>query len=293
MLKETGMKIMILGLGKSGTTALLYKVAAGLPGCEAFSGGRPGKYVGEYKHAVYKHTYEARKGKDFDLYREHLENECYDRMIWISRDPRDAAVSRMLYRWHRGCAGHRKQFLSHLELVRMKEQNPASIPFIEICRHAAHEGWPVSAEAVIEEERVRYAEMTDFVGGLGRDWFLFSYEDMVAGNVAALNAWLGFAIGSEAEIPESTGKAKVVRKKATGDWRHWFTQVDVDCLKSAYLPYMKLTGYDCDDWRLSPHQVIEPEFSSGYMQRLTERVVADNMHRFRDGTARLLRKVAS
>lgn len=286
------MKIMILGLGKSGTTALLYKVAAGLPGCQAFSGGRPGKYVGDYENAVYKHTYEARKGKDFDLYREHLAQEHYDRKIWISRDPRDAAVSRMLYRWHRGYAGHRKQFLSHLELVRMKEQNPPSIPFIEICRHAGHEGWPVSAAAVIEEERVRYAEMVDFVGSLGRDWFLFSYEDMVAGNFAALNEYLGFGIGGDLEIPESTGKAKVVRKKATGDWRHWFTRDDIDSLKPVYLPYMKLTGYDCEDWTISPKPVIEPEFSSGYMQRLTERVTADNVHWLKDGAARLLRKVA-
>jgi hypothetical protein len=48
------MKIMILGLGKSGTTALLYKLAAGLPGCHAFSGGMPGKYIGDYGDAVYK-----------------------------------------------------------------------------------------------------------------------------------------------------------------------------------------------------------------------------------------------
>jgi hypothetical protein len=50
------MKIFILGVGKSGTTALVYKVAGGLPNCQAFSGGPPGKYVGDYKNAVYKHT---------------------------------------------------------------------------------------------------------------------------------------------------------------------------------------------------------------------------------------------
>ena len=49
------MKILILGLGKSGTTAMLYKVAGGLPNCQAFSGGKPGKYLGDYENAVYKH----------------------------------------------------------------------------------------------------------------------------------------------------------------------------------------------------------------------------------------------
>ena len=92
------MKVLILGLGKSGTTGMVYKVAGGLPNCHAFSGGKPGKYTGDYENAVYKHTYEERKGKSFDLYRRHLEKEHYDRKIWMARDPRDVAVSRMLYR---------------------------------------------------------------------------------------------------------------------------------------------------------------------------------------------------
>ena len=99
------MKILILGTGKSGTTALVYKLAGGLPNCKAFSGGRPGKYIGDYENAVYKHTYEESKGKSFDLFREHLQKEHYDRKVWIARDPRDVAVSRMLYRWQKGIQG--------------------------------------------------------------------------------------------------------------------------------------------------------------------------------------------
>src|SRR5210317_2107907 len=101
------MKILILGTGKTGTTAMVYKVSGGLPNCHAFSGGHPGKYVGNYENAVYKHTYD-------------------DRKIWMARDPRDAAVSRMLYRWHRGYEGRKKQFESHLELVLKKEKDPSS-----------------------------------------------------------------------------------------------------------------------------------------------------------------------
>ena len=71
---------------------MVYKVAGGLPNCQAFSGGHPGKHIGDYENAVYKHTYEERKGKSFELYREHLEKEKYDRKIWMARDPRDAAV---------------------------------------------------------------------------------------------------------------------------------------------------------------------------------------------------------
>lgn len=271
------MKIFILGVGKSGTTALVYKVAGGLPNCQAFSGGQPGKYIGNYENAVYKHTYEERKGKSFERYTEHLKTEHYDRKIWMARDPRDSAVSRMLYRWHRGFRGSKRQYEAHLELVLKKEQDPRSVPFYEICRHTGHNGWPRSAEEVIEEERNRYQNMCEFVKTLGGGWFLFKYEDMVAKNLDPLNSYLGFNIERDAEVPVSTGKAKVVRKKAAGDWRHWFTEEDVELFKPAYLPYMELIGYDCNDWSLSPNPVIEPQYSSEYMRKLPRRKWLDSI----------------
>ncbi|MGD8542521.1 MAG: hypothetical protein PVI27_07025 [Desulfobacteraceae bacterium] len=276
------MKILILGLGKSGTTAMVYKVAGGLPNCKAFSGGKPGKYIGDYPNAVYKHTYEARKGKDFDLYRAHLRKEHYDRKIWMARDPRDAAVSRMLYRWHKGTTGCKKQFEAHLELVLRKEKAPACIPFYEICRYTGHEAWPISKEAVFEEERQRYQEMTEFVGDLGDDWLLFTYEAMVARKFDALNRYLGFEVAAGAEVPSGTGKDKVVRKKAAGDWRHWFTDADAELFKPAYTPYMRLVGYDCDDWTPAANPVIEPEFSSVYMRNLPKKATRNLIFRYLD-----------
>jgi len=284
------MKVLILGTGKSGTTALLYKVAGGLPNCHAFSGGQPGKHLGNYENAVYKHTHEERKGKSFDLFKEHLRKEHYERKIWIARDPRDAAVSRMLYRWHRGYTEKKKQYLAHLDLVLRKEQDPTSIPFHVICRYAGYNGWPITTEVVVEEERIRYQNMGDFVKSLGEDWYLFTYEDMVGKSFGALNEYLGFQVEEAAEVPTSTGKAKVVRKKATGDWRHWFSEEDVEVFKPTYLPYMELIGYDCDDWALSPNPVIEPEFSSMYMQSLPRMKTLDSLRSFKNLISRLFVK---
>jgi hypothetical protein len=284
------MKIFILGVGKSGTTALVYKVAGGLPNCQAFSGGRPGKYIGNYENAVYKHTYEERKGKSFERYAEHLETEHYDRKIWMARDPRDSAVSRMLYRWHRGFRGRKQQYEAHLELVLKKERDPRSVAFYQICRHTGHNGWPRSVEEVIEEERNRYQNMCEFVKKLGGDWFLFKYEDMVARNFDLLNSYLGFEIEADAEVPVSTGKAKVVRKKAAGDWRHWFTEEDIALFKPAYLPYMELIGYDCNDWSLSPDPVIEPQYSSEYMRKLPRRKWLDSIRWVGDQISRRMMK---
>jgi hypothetical protein len=265
------MKIFILGTGKSGTTALVYKVAGGLPNCNAFSGGKPGKYIGDYENAVYKHTYEESKGKSFELYLDHLKNEHYDRKVWMARDPRDVAVSRMLYRWQRGNTGQNEQYLTHLNLVLKKEKDPRSVSFSEVYRHARFNDWPLTMEEVFKEEQVRYQRMHDFVKQLGDDWFFFTYEDMVAKNFDALNDYLGFGVEADANVPQSTGKAKVIRKKSTGDWRHWFTEEDNKLLKSAYTPYMELIGYDCADWTLASDPLIEPEYSSEYMQRLVRK----------------------
>ena len=276
------MKILILGTGKTGTTAMVYKVAGGLPNCHAFSGGYPGKHIGDYENAVYKHTYEERKGKSFDVFQEHLSKEHYDRKIWMARDPRDAAVSRMLYRWHRGFSGRKKQYQAHLDLVLKKEKAPHSTPFFEICRYTGHNGWPRTADQVFEEEQHRYEQMLKFVKILEDDWFFLTFENMVENKLDDLNAYLGFEVQSDAEVPSSSGKAKVIRKKASGDWRHWFTEKDMTLFKPAFTPYMEFIGYDCEDWNLDPQPIIEPEYSSVYMQNLPRKAAKNKVLRFFD-----------
>ena len=258
------MKIFILGRGKTGTTAILFKVAAGLPNCQAFSGGDIGKHLGknlgDFENAVYKHTYSERKGRTLDAYRDHAIEVTYDRKIWMARDPRDAAVSRMLFRWHKGNWGQGKQYRKHLELVQKKEQDPTSIPFHVLFSYIGHDGRPMTKDELVEMERVRCQQMSAFAESLNSEWFIFKYEDMIEKNYDGLNEYLGFQIKDDAEVPTTTKKSKVVRKKAYGDWRHWYTEEDVDLFKPAYLPYMEAIGYDCDDWTLSPNPVIEPEF---------------------------------
>ena len=276
------MKILILGHGKSGTTVFLFKVAGGLPKCQAFSGGDPGRHLGDYENAVFKHTYKERKGRTLERYLDHSTEIDYDRKIWMARDPRDVAVSEMLYRWHKGNWGRRKQYQAHLDLVQKKEQDPGSVPFHLLCRYIGHDGWPLSTEEVLEKERFRYQQMHDFVKNLGSDWFIFRYEDMIEKNLDALNEYLGFHIKDDAEIPTTTKKSKVARKKATGDWRQWFTEEDVELFKPIYLPYMQLIGYDCDDWTLSPEPKIDPEFSSRYIQTLVRKNTANTLRSFMD-----------
>jgi len=284
------MKVLILGTGKTGTTVMMYKVSGGLSNCRVFSGGRPGKHVGDYENAVYKHTYEERKGKSMEVFKEHLNREHYDRKIWMARDPRDAAVSRMLYRWHAGYDGCKEQFEKQLELVLEKEKDPLSVPFSEICRHTGFDGSPRTVAEVIEEENHRYHQMSKFVKGLGSDWVLFTFEDMVAQKFDVLDEYLGFEVEADATVPSTSGKAKVIRKKDTGDWRHWFTEEDMELFKPAYLPYMELIGYDCNDWKPDSNPVIEPEYSSTYMQSLPSKAGKNKVLRYFDTVFQKLKR---
>ena len=124
---------------------------------------------------------------------------------------------------------------------------------------------------MIEKIRIRYQAAHDFFKSLGKEWFIFKYEDMISKNFSALNEYLGFEINDDAEIPTTTKKTKVARKKAMGDWRHWYTEEDVKLFKPALLPYLKLIGYNCDDWALSPNPEIKPQYSSLYMENLVRK----------------------
>jgi hypothetical protein len=74
----------------------------------------------------------------------------------------------------------------------------------------------------------------------------------------------------------------VIRKKASGDWRHWFTEEDITLFKPAFTPYMEFIGYDCEDWSLDPRPIIEPEYSSVYMQSLPRKAAKNKILRFFD-----------
>ena len=105
---------------------------------------------------------------------------------------------------------------------------------------------------------------------------------MVANNVEDLNDYLGFEIQFDAEVPSSSGKAKVIRKKSSGDWRHWFTEEDKELFKPAFTPYMEFIGYDRNDWEFDPDPVIEPQYSSVYMQNLPRKAAKNKVLRFFD-----------
>ena len=60
--------------------------------------------------------------------------------------------------------------------------------------------------------------------------------------------------------------------------------------KPVLVPYMQVVGYDCDDWMLSGEPVIEPRFSSEYMQGLSRKAKKNTIMRFIDNISQKLFK---
>jgi len=246
------MRILIVGLPKSGTTILTYRVARALEDVHIEfepAGGPDLSAHGTATHVVTKKLVGAQTGGLADY-------AGYDRRIWISRDPRDFLVSQSLYRWHREqqpTPADVEWFERVLSLVTAKEREPWSVPFDDL-------------------EPADYGPTFDAVADLwtrdGDDsWLLYRYEDMVAGRYGELNRYLGFPVADGAEVAE--GLERVVRRKGTGDWRHWFTPADVAQYSSgALVRYMTVFGYDHDDWALSEAPTIDPEHGSAYMTAL-------------------------
>jgi len=266
------LKIVILGKGKSGTTVLVHMIAAAFPECRPVRGGFRA-HVRERRRAgpsddsfVCKFTYNDKKGRSFDEVMRHIAEEGYDRKIWVARDPRDNVVSDALFRWRRRHGKSGRQFRACLPLVERKERDPRSVAFHEIHRFTGDPSGVQTLEQMIENERVRYQRMTDFVASLGRDWLIFKYEDLVDENLAALSEYLGREVRASTGLPrEDLVKA---RTKSYGDWRNWFTEEDVRIFEPLYAPYMELVGYDSRDWELARDPEIDPETASAYMRRI-------------------------
>lgn len=273
------MRIFVLGLGKSGTTALLHKLAASIPNARAYSGGTPGRHRTSHDSAVIKHTFNPDKGRTFDVFRRHFAEQRYDRKIWIARDPRDQAISAFLYRWYWALGKDPGQYRACLARVREKERAPRSVPFHELFRFHGEGGTPQSRAEMSAAQTRCYEAMQAFVAGLGEDWLIFRYEDMVDARFEALEAYLGLPVAQEAEVPSS--ERRIARRKRYGDWRDWYTVEDREVFEPIYRPYMEQIGYDADDWALRAEPVIDPRHASLYMESLARREPLEVARRLR------------
>src|SRR5271156_672070 len=264
------MKILIVGLARSGTTALYFKIRQALPDktwClyepSRFDPSDPGAAPDVLAKILISHT------ADFDYASFH----DFDKRILIVRDPRDHLVSRLLYR---ACSDSKfrqddTNVARFIDTVRDKEANPRSISLLDLLdRYNALSGQrraspDASLNAVPRSWATgSYSVALDFHrkhNGL----FTYKYEDFVAGNHLAVEQYLGTDLpGGEAAVTAAYGH--VARTKSANDWKNWFTEEDVAFFRPHLAAYMRAYGYP-DDWTPADEPLIRPEHGSEFVRR--------------------------
>ena len=253
------MRIVVFGLGKSGTTALFFKLKQamapdthclfeprGLDPAPPLPTSILAKVLVGYKRNVDPTAFLA-----------------FDRLLFLTRDPRDTLVSRVLYDIYNEaaiCADDSK-VNAFVALLRRKEADPAGTPLKHI----------IDLFDRMSQRPVLPRAMHD--AGVALDFqrrhphvCAYRYEDLVRADYTAIEPYLGFTLGREtATVPVEFNR--VVRTKQAGNWRHWLTAADVEFFAPWFTPYLQFNGYS-EDWTLAPEPSIPQEHCSDYVLRL-------------------------
>ncbi len=261
-------KILIVGLPKSGTTALFSKLREALP-ADTPSLFEPRRFdLPETETTVLAKILIGQAGDvDYASFRP------FEHRILIVRDPRDHLVSRLLYR---ACADPEfreddSKVSRFIETMRQKEAHPRSLSLLDLLDRyngLRAEGQPPSPPPKSALPRSwatgSYLMALDFHRREGA-FLVCKYEDVVAGRYEPIEHYLGMRLPpGEAVVAEQY--RHVAQTKGSGDWRYSLTTADVDFFRPFLLPYMHAYGYE-DEWTLAAEPRIPPEHASEFVER--------------------------
>ncbi len=252
-------RIVIAGLPKTGTTALYFAVKSTLPfaaSCfeppDLQAALEPARRLYFVKHLIRLNEPEPL----VDLLQD------FDRRVLLVRDPRDRLISSQLYHlYHAAFVDDPARRAALLALLEAKERAPAQISFRQICQEIRALG----GTDFLTGLHVAAQQFDSFLQQWGGQFHQVRYEDLVAGHLAPLNAYLGLPIAVTAG--SSRPAQRVLRTGLAGDWRNWLTDSDIAQLRPALQPFLQRLGYG-DDWRLNRPDRLDPAFGSDYVRRL-------------------------
>ena len=253
------MRAVVVGLGKSGTTALVYAIRSAMPaGTELMF--EPKRHVElTATNVAAKVLLNPRFPLDPSFYRQ------FDKIVLIVRDPRDVLVSKGLYRIYGGTPLHADlpKLDRYVELLRAKERDPRSVPFMRILAlFESLNNRPPNPDMDLAQ---RVNDIVAFQQAFPA-CLVYPYEAMVAGRFEAVAEFLSLsAQAMNPDVPPSLHR--VVRSRRSGNWRDWFCPEDVEHYRPLFSAFMRRYGY-VDDWTLESAPQIPADEASEYVLRL-------------------------
>lgn len=253
------MRIVVVGLGKSGTTALIYAIRSAMPAdTELLFEPRAFVPVREPNVAA-KALLNPRIPLGPEFFRQ------FERIVLLLRDPRDLLISKALYRIYGGTPLHadRAKLEEYVGLLRAKENDPRSVSFLRIVAlFQSLNGRGPNPDADVAE---RLNDIISFQRAFP-ECLVYRYEDLVEGRFDAVASYLSLpAERMKPDVP--TMLRRVVRSRRAGNWRNWFTPEDVAHYRPVFAPFMGHYGY-ADDWTLNATPRLDPAEGSEYVLRL-------------------------
>lgn len=256
-------RVLIVGLGKSGTTSLFFKVKNSMP-ASAVTFFEPRDFhqivnePGECTNLVAKMILPL--PDDMPL---SSSLSYFTHRVLIVRDPRDVLISFFLY----NCASKfvwkysEKKIKYCIRLLLEKEAEPTSL----------------SVVTLFEEFRQDFnrQEFSAFVSTLLRSavnlaaesngFYVFRYEELVSQRFSNLQSYLQFPLLGKGEVDKDF--SRVIRTRGSGDWKNWFVPDDVSYFKPIMDQFIDAYGYS-DDWSMDDKQSISSQYGSLYFIRV-------------------------
>lgn len=258
------MKYLIIGLGKSGTTALFSAVKNCIEENARYyfePRNLENLKLSGSKNIIAKVLIDNVNEKN-----QHRLND-FDKKILIVRDPRDLLISKLLYRT-RGTRDT-NPFMDNdkaekfLDYIKQKEKNPNSISILELYElqdFLSNKNSILKHLEKLHRKLLQIAEAQDF------NCFILKYEDYITGNIVKAQNYLDLNIKCNVEVDETFERVK--RTKSFGDWKNWFTEDDVNYVKKNYKFFMEYFGYT--DWAQPQNKTINLEFASHYVKKILD-----------------------
>lgn len=264
-------KILLLGLNRSGTTALAYRVFEAVAGRKilafepkTLSGAEDRSFhqglIKKPQAIVTKCLIYPTNKTDWESI--YANADLYAHSLWVARDPRDVIISSFFYHWYNKHGAADDLYQTALSRVRQKEQHPTETSFLDVVAGTLTK----DRDQLADWQGSWYDHLNYQFDSIEQHLDVVHYEDIVAQNTARLDAATGLNTGNDFSVPQS--RQRVARTRSSGNWRYWFTEEDVEFFRPLFTSYLARAGYEADDWKLEPVDRIASSEASDYMSKI-------------------------
>jgi len=150
----------------------------------------------------------------------------FDTKILLVRDPRDRVISHLLYTLGSPFnIPEQRKILSFIESLKEKERNPQSVPLIHLIDKFLKLQDPSADLSKWSERSQSYLNFNMEFHDRYPEMLVMKYEDVIDNQLEPIEKNIGFFLNGNSLVDAQY--ENVMRTKSYGDWRNWFLPEDL------------------------------------------------------------------